>query len=185
MLVLNHLFLCSLRTWPLENPAEAGWVPELAPARRDRWEQPGGCHRVHAQIPGWQRDDLGRLQPAAQTAHCQGQSRGAARGNAAENISGLWNSCAQLVAAVCKLSCTDSTWVCARFGSPRGLWAVEFRAAESQTPFPALPSCSQGAAGLTRRRRRRVKIRWAGNGWRGRLLTFVEETAPEQRKWHK
>lgn len=66
-------FLCRLRTWPLENPPEIGWVPELSSPWRDRWKQHGGYCSFYPQVFGWQWDDTSRLQPAAQTAHCEGK----------------------------------------------------------------------------------------------------------------
>lgn len=67
------LLLLRLRTRPLENPAEIGWVPELSSPWRDRWEQHGGYYGFYPQVFGWQWDDISRLQPAAQTTHCEGK----------------------------------------------------------------------------------------------------------------
>jgi len=65
--------ICSSGAWPAEDSAEAGRVPALAAARRDRPQQHRGHQGVQPQVPGRRRDDASRLQPAAQAAHSQGE----------------------------------------------------------------------------------------------------------------
>lgn len=66
-----------------EDPAEAGRVPALPTAWRDRPQQHGRCQGVQSQVPGRGRHDPSWLQPAPQASYCQGTS----------STCGQWSHC--------------------------------------------------------------------------------------------